>query len=91
VISLKQKRNIPTTVEPSTEQQRFREKFVTVLQVDKVLCPGRNGVYMTSYSRLRRKQTLGTEGRKKMVVSDPMDLIKASNGASDLETNSDNH
>jgi phosphoribosylformylglycinamidine synthase len=26
-----------------------------------------------------------------MVVSNPMDLIKASNGASDLETNSDNH
>jgi hypothetical protein len=47
------------------------EKFVTVLQVDKVL--GRNCLH-DFLLKIRRKQTLGKRnGRKKMVVSDPMD------------------
>jgi phosphoribosylformylglycinamidine synthase len=58
VISLKaETHNFPTTVEPSTERQQVQEeKFVTVLQVDKVLALAGTAVYMTSYSRLEENR-----------------------------------
>jgi hypothetical protein len=68
------------------------EKFVTVLQVDKVLALAGTAV-MTSYSRLEENRPWENGMvERKWLYQNPMDiLIKASNGASDFETNSDNH
>jgi hypothetical protein len=51
----------------STEQQ-VQEKFVTVLQVDKVLAWQERRLHDFLF-KIRRKQTLG-KNRSKMVVSD---------------------
>jgi phosphoribosylformylglycinamidine synthase len=49
-------------------------------------------VYMTSYSRLEENRPWENGMERKWLYQTPMDiLIKASNGASDFETNSDNH
>jgi phosphoribosylformylglycinamidine synthase len=58
--------------------------------VDKVLALGRNCSYMTSYSRLEENRPWENGMvERKWLYQTPMDiLIKASNGASDFETNS---